>query len=74
MTTGNTIALTRWMFVSKVTSLLFNVRSRFVIVFLQRSKASFNFMTAVTVLRVLLELKKQNLPLFPLFPRLFAMK
>ena len=38
MTTGKTIALTRWAFVSKVMSLLFNMLSRFVIVFLPRSK------------------------------------
>ena len=35
MTTGKTIALTRWTFVSKVMSLLFNTLSRFVIAFLQ---------------------------------------
>ena len=38
MTTGKTIALTRWTFVSKVMSLLFNMRSRFAIAFLPRSK------------------------------------
>ena len=38
MTTGKTIALTRWSFVSQVMSLLFNMLSRFVIVFLTRSK------------------------------------
>ena len=38
MTTGKTIALTTWTFVSKVISLLFNVLSRFVIAFLPRSK------------------------------------
>ena len=38
MTTGKTIALTRWTFVGKVTSLLFNMLSRFVIAFLPRSK------------------------------------
>ena len=38
MTTGKTIALTRWTFVSKVMSLLFNVLTRFVIAFLPRSK------------------------------------
>ena len=42
MTTGNTIALTRWTFVAKVMSLLFNMLSRLVI-------ASFNFMAAVTI-------------------------
>ena len=38
MTTGKTIDLTLWTFVSKATSLLFNRLSRFVIVFLPRSK------------------------------------
>ena len=37
-TTGKTIALTRWTFVNKVTSLLFNMLSRLVIAFLSRSK------------------------------------
>ena len=37
MTTGKTIALTVWTFVSKVMSLLFNTLSRFVITFLPRS-------------------------------------
>ena len=38
MTTGKTIALTRWTFVGKVTSLLLNMLSRLVITFLPRSK------------------------------------
>ena len=38
MTTGKTIALTRWTFIDKVMSLLFNMLSRFVIAFLPRSK------------------------------------
>ena len=38
MTTGRTIALTRWTFVDKVMSLLFNMLSRLVITFLPRSK------------------------------------
>ena len=38
MTTGKTIALTRWRFVSKVMSLLFNMLSTLVITFLRRSK------------------------------------
>ena len=38
MTTGKTIALTRWTFVGKVLSLLFNMLSRLVIAFLPRSK------------------------------------
>ena len=38
MTTGKTIPLTIWTFVSRVMSLLFNMLSRFVIAFLPRSK------------------------------------
>ena len=38
MTTGKTIALTRWTFVSKVMSLLFNTLSRLVIAFLPGNK------------------------------------
>ena len=38
MTTGKTIALTRWTFVGKVMSLLFNILSRLVITLLPRSK------------------------------------
>ena len=38
MTTGKTIALTRWTFVGKVMSLLFNMLSRLVIPFLPRRK------------------------------------
>ena len=38
MTTGKTIALTRWTFVGKVMALLFNMLSRLIIAFLPRSK------------------------------------
>ena len=38
MTTGKTIALSRWTFVGKVMSLLFNILSRLVIAFLPKSK------------------------------------
>ena len=48
MTTGKTIALTRWTFVGKLMSLLFNMLSRLVITFLPRSKR-LNFMAALTI-------------------------
>ena len=48
ITTGKTVPLTRWSFVHKVMSLLFNMLSRFVIAFLPRSKC-LNFMAAVTI-------------------------
>ena len=38
MTTGKTIALTRWTFVGKIMSMLFNMLSRLVITFLPKSK------------------------------------
>ena len=38
MTTGKTIALTRWTFIGKEMSLLFNMLSRLIITFLPRSK------------------------------------
>ena len=41
MTTGKSIALTRWTFIGKVMSLLFNMLSRLVIVFLAMSKHLF---------------------------------
>ena len=49
MTTEKTIALTRWIFVGKVMSLLFNMLSRLVIAFFLKEQASFNFMAAVTI-------------------------
>ena len=49
ITTGKTIALTRRTFVGKVMSLLFNMLSRFVIVFFPKEQASFNYMTEVTI-------------------------
>ena len=48
MATGKTIALTRWTFVGKVMSLLFNMLSRLVITFLPGSKR-LNFMAAITI-------------------------
>ena len=48
-TTGKTIALTRWTFVGKVMSLIFNIWSRLVIAFLPRSKHLLIFMAAVTI-------------------------
>ena len=64
MTTGKTTALTRWTFVGKVMSLLYNMLSRLVITFLPRSK---HLLTAW-----LQSPSKSSLSLFPLFPHLFA--
>ena len=49
MNTGKTMVLTRWTFVGKVMSLLFNMLSRLAITFLPRRKLFFNFMAAVTI-------------------------
>ena len=49
MTTGKTIALTRWTFVGKVMSLVFNMLSRLVIAFLPRSKSLLNRCTKIVI-------------------------
>ena len=73
MTTGQTKALTRQTFVGKVMSLLFNLLSRLVIVFLPRSKhLLISWQQSPSA--VILEPRKISLSLFPLFPRLFSMK
>ena len=72
VTTGKTIALTRWTFVGKVMSLLFNMLSRLVITFLPKSKCLL-ILWLQSPSAVILE-PKNSLSLFPLFPHLFAMK
>ena len=59
MTTGKTIALTRWTFVGEVMSLLFNMLSRLVIAFLPRSKHLL-ILWLQSPSAVILELKKIN--------------
>ena len=49
MNTEKAIALTRWTFVGKIISLLFNMLSRLVHNFSSKEQASFNFMAAVTM-------------------------
>ena len=72
MTTGKTIALTRWTFVGKVMSLLFNMLSRLVIAFLPRSKRLLiSWLQSPST--VILEPKK-ILSLFPVFPHLLVIK
>ena len=73
MTTGKTIALTRWNFVDKVMSLFFNMLSRLVIAFLPRAKHLL-ISWLQSPCTVILGPKKINLSLFPLFPYLFATK
>ena len=76
VTIGKTIALT---FLGKVMSLLINTRSRFVFLgyvfhsFSSKEQMSFNFMAAFTICSDF-GAQKNNQPLFPPFPHLFAMK
>ena len=71
MTTGKTIALTRWTFVDKVMSLLFNMLSRLVIIFLPKSKRLLiSWLQSLSA--VILEPRKIKSQ--PLFPHLFPMK
>ena len=49
VTIGKTIALTRWTFVGKVMSLLFNMQSELVIAFFSKEQVSLNFLVAVTI-------------------------
>ena len=72
-TTGKTIALTVRTSVVKMMPLLFNMLSRFVISFHPRRKCLL-ISRLLSPSAVILEPKKINLLLFPLFPHLFAMK
>ena len=67
MTTGKNIALTRWIFVGKGMSLLFNKLSMLVLAFLPRSKC------LLISSAVILESKKIK-SLISLFADIFAMK
>ena len=71
MTTGKTIALTRWTFVDKVMSLLFSMLSRLVIAHFPRSKH-----LSISAATICSDFGAQRikLSLFPLFPHLFPMK
>ena len=69
MTTGKTIALTRQIFVGNVMSLLFNMLSRLVIIFLPRSKR-----LLITICSDFGAQKNKVSHYFLLSPHLFAMK
>ena len=73
MTTGKTIALTRWTFVGNVMSLFLNMLSGLVITFLPRSKCLL-ISGLQSPSAVIWEPPKSSLTLFPLFPHLFPMK
>ena len=72
MTTGKTVALIRQTLVSKVMSLLFNMLSRLVITFLPSNCLLISWLQLPSA--VILEPSEKSLPLFQLFPHLFAMK
>ena len=67
MTTGKTIAFTRWTFVGKVMSLLFNMLSRLVIAFLPKTKC-LNLMAAVTICKILEPKKIKSATVSVVFP------
>ena len=72
-TTGKTIALTRWTFVGKVMSLLFNMLSQLVITFLPRSKCLLiSWLQSPST--VILEPKKIKSVTVSTVSHLFAMK
>ena len=73
MTTGKIMALTRWTFVSKVMSLLFNMLSRLVIAFLPRTKR-FLISWLQSSSAVILEPKKIQFITAFISPLLFAKK
>ena len=73
MTTGKTIALTRWTFVGKVMSLLFNMLPKVVIGFLPRSKRLL-ISGLQSPSAVIFGAQENKVSRFPLFPHLFAMK
>ena len=71
--TGKTIVLTRWTFVGKVMSLLFNMLPRLVINFLPKSKRLLiSWLQSPSA--VILDPQKIKSALFPLLPHLFAIK
>ena len=72
MTIGKTIALTRWTFVGKVMSLLFNILSMLVITFLLRSKhLLISWLQSPSA--VILEPPKIVCPCFPIWGNLLRM-
>ena len=73
MTTIKTIALTRWTFVGKEMSLLFNMLSRLVITLLPRSKCLL-ISRLQSPSAVILEPKKMKFVTVSIFPHLSAMK
>ena len=73
MTTGKTIALTKWTLVDKVMSLLFNMLSRLVITFLPRSKRLLiSWLQSPSA--VILEPPEIKSDPFQLFRQIFPMK
>ena len=68
MTTGKTIALSIWTFVSKVMSLLFNMLSRFVIAFLPRSKCLLISWLQLPSAVVLEPKKRKSVSVYSFFP------
>ena len=70
VTIGKTIGLTRWTFVGKVASLLYNMLSRFGHSFSSKEQASLNSMAAVTIHSAFGAQENKSLSLFPLQKRI----
>ena len=68
MTTGKTMALTRWTFVSKVMSLLFNMLFGFYF----KEQVSFNFLPEVIICSDFVAQENKVCYCFHFFPYLFA--
>ena len=73
VTPGKTVALTRWTFVGKTMSLLFNMLSRLVIAFLPKRKHLL-ISRLQSPSAVILEPKKMKFVTVSIFPHLSAMK
>ena len=70
MTTGKTIALTRWTFIGKVMSLLFNMLSRLIIAFLPRKKCLLILWLQSPSAVILEPPRNKSLSVLPFFPHL----
>ena len=70
MTTGKTLALTRWTFVGKVMSLLFNILSKFVIAFLPRSMLLFISWLQLSSVVILEPKKIKSVTVSLVYPRI----
>ena len=67
MTTGKTIALTKWTFVGKVMPLLFNMLSTFLIAFLPRNRCLLSWLQSLPIV-ILGPKKMKSITVFNVSP------